>query len=60
MTSGMFRVYVAGMLLIFVAGIICTATATSTLFLAAGLLLIIVGAAGLSSGIMSSMDIDAN
>lgn len=46
----MMRIYFSTMLLLVTAGIACVVSATSTLSLAAGLILLTVGGGGLSAG----------
>ena len=52
----MSKPYVAFMLVLVVAGIICTVLAQSTMYFAAGLSLVIIGAAGLSAGYVTFLD----
>jgi hypothetical protein len=52
----MFRLYILAMFLLVASGVIFTVLASSTIFLACGLLQLSVGAGGLSAGFMSEMD----
>jgi hypothetical protein len=52
----MFRLYLLTMSLVFVVGVVCAIQASSTISLASGLLLLGIGAGGVTAGLMSRVD----